>query len=95
MPKRSLWNGSAGRVLMELLYGIEGIDRKGLAVHVDRACMSKRLRITKDRLERVLEWLETQRLISDLELRYKSFRATLRPITDVENEIRVHKGAGQ
>jgi hypothetical protein len=95
MPKRSLWNGSAGRVLTELLYGIEGIDRKGLEVHVDRASMSKRLRITKDRLERVLEWLEDQKLISDLELRYKSFGATLRPITDVDNEIKVYRGAGR
>ena len=80
---------------MELLYGVEGIDRKGLTVHVDRAAMSKRLRITKDRLERVLEWLESQQLITDLEIRYKSFKVELRQITDNDAEVKVHRGAGR
>lgn len=91
--RRTFWQGSAGRVLMELLYGTEGIDRQGMCVYVDRAQMSARLRITKGRLERVLEWLESQKLISNLDIRYKTFRATLRPVADVRADIVDKRGA--
>jgi hypothetical protein len=88
--RRSIWHGSAGRVMVELLYGVDGIDRDNLAVHVDRAAMTARLYLPKDKLEKTLEWLQGQGLIADLEIKYKSFKATLKPITNNKAEIKVH-----
>ena len=88
-----MWHGVAGRVMMELLYGVDGIDRDNLAVHVDRAAMTKRLRIPKDRLENVLVWLEAQGMLTDIEVKYKKFKAQLVPVTDNKADIKVYEGA--
>jgi len=60
---RSIWRTSGGRVLIELLYGTEGVTRQNLTVTFDRVALCRRLNIRKARWEETLGWLSDQGLI--------------------------------
>jgi hypothetical protein len=60
---RSIWRTSGGRVLIELLYGTEGITRQNLTVTFDRVQLCRRLNIRRARWDETLGWLSDQGLI--------------------------------
>ena len=78
--KRSIWNSSGGRVMLELLYGTEGIRRSGLVVEADRVSLCRRLGIRRGRLLDTLWWLRSQGLIEHLSLVDKTIQAKLKDI---------------
>ena len=64
--KRTIWGSSAGRVMLEILYGVENIEREDLDIKLDRPKVARRLQIRKTRFEDTLVWLQRQGLVSNL-----------------------------
>ena len=69
---------SAGRLIVELFYGSEHLERKSGVITLDVSKMARKLHVRPVRLVETLEWMQSYGIILDLSFSRKKARLVLK-----------------